>query len=147
MDIILRPWRLYADFDGRSRRSEYFVFILVRYGVMFALVFFLGAFGAILQRASGQPVRAPIGGVAVTVVLIYFLATIVPGWSVTVRRLHDQGKSFKWIFLTFVPIFGVGLIASLVFGFWPGDDFENDYGPDPRQPEQVGATELGGVFS
>jgi uncharacterized membrane protein YhaH (DUF805 family) len=93
---------------------------------MVALAFALGAVGTILQRVSGRPVGTPIGAAALIVVGLFFLATVVPGWAVTVRRLHDQGKSFKWIFLTFVPILGIGLIASLIFGFWPGDDFEND---------------------
>ena len=145
MDIILRPWRLYANFDGRSRRAEYFIFILIRYGLMFTMLFVFGGAAALLERGTGQ--AGPPIGVILIIVAIFFLATIVPGWAVTVRRLHDQGKSFKWIFLTFVPILGIGLIASLIFGFWPGDDFENDYGPDPRQPEQVGTDELGSVFS
>ena len=145
MDIILRPWRLYANFSGRSRRSEYFVFILVRYGVMFALAFAVGGIGTMMERSGGEQMRAPVGGMAIIVLGVYFLATIVPGWSITVRRLHDQGKSFKWLFLTFVPY--IGVIASLIFGFWPGDDFENDYGPDPRHPEAVNGDELGSVFS
>ena len=145
MEIILRPWRLYANFSGRSRRSEYFVFILVRYGALFGLLFAVGGIGAMLERGGAGQASAPIGGIALIVLGIFYLATIVPGWSVTVRRLHDQGKSFKWIFLTFVPY--IGVIASLIFGFWPGDDFENDYGPDPRQPETIGGDELGSVFS
>ena len=145
MDIILRPWRLYANFDGRSRRTEYFVFILVRYGILFAMLFALGGVGALLDRSGDAGVRGPISGAVLIIFGIFFLATIVPGWSVTVRRLHDQGKSFKWIFMTFIPY--IGVIASLIFGFWPGDDFENDYGPDPRQPEQIGGEELGSVFS
>jgi uncharacterized membrane protein YhaH (DUF805 family) len=145
MDIILRPWRRYADFGGRARRTEYFVFILVRYGLLIAVAAMMFAVTDVRPQPGMTRTTPPMLIVIFTVLGVFYFGSIVPGWAVTVRRLHDQGKSFKWLFLTFVPY--IGPVAALLFGFWPGDPHENDYGTDPRQPDAAAADELGAVFS
>jgi uncharacterized membrane protein YhaH (DUF805 family) len=122
MDIVTRPWRHYADFEGRSSRTEYFLFSIVLYAVLGGLLLMTGALGGL---RSG-------GAATFTLVLMVgvLLAGIIPAWAVTVRRLHDQGKSGWMILLSFIPF--IGWVFALIFAFWPGDDFDNEYGPNPR---------------
>lgn len=123
MDIILRPWRHYADFDGRSSRTEYWLFFITLYGAIIVLAMFAG----LLDEASGG------SGVSVLFLILLgvgVLAALIPSWSVTIRRLHDQDKSGWMVLLTFIPF--IGWIFGLIFAFTPGTEGENEYGPDPR---------------
>jgi uncharacterized membrane protein YhaH (DUF805 family) len=63
--------------------------------------------------------------------LIYALATIVPGFAVTIRRLHDIGKSGWNILFGFIPC--VGGFILLYFALMPGDPGTNEFGPDPTE--------------
>src|SRR5262249_53533926 len=78
-DVILKK---YADFEGRARRKEYwmfFVFNLIASAVLYAIVF------AIYASTKSF--------VAFALPVIYSLAIIVPSLALIVRRLHDQAKS------------------------------------------------------
>lgn len=146
MDLIVRPWRHYADFRGRSRRTEFWLFFVFFYIAVFGWMFFAAAFSAI-TGAFGRGAVAP--GFTVFFygpVGILWLAGIVPGWAVGVRRLHDQNRSGWFILLTLVPL--VGWICRLVIGFWPGTNGDNGHGADPRiDPEPTEAQLLSQVFS
>lgn len=61
---------------------------------------------------------------------IYFLAMIIPGLAVAVRRLHDTGKSGFFILLAFIPL--IGAIWILILLFTDSDFGENKYGPNPK---------------
>ena len=62
--------------------------------------------------------------------LIYGLAVLLPALGVSVRRLHDIGKSGWWLFLGLVPI--IGPIVLLVFVCLDGKPGSNEYGPNPK---------------
>ncbi len=64
-------------------------------------------------------------------ILTVFMAVfhVVPQITISVRRLHDIGRSGFWYLLNFVPFGGLVLL------FWAcvGSDLgPNDYGDDPR---------------
>lgn len=123
MDIITRPWRLYADFSGRSRRAEFWAFyVLWLVGIMI-----LGGVPMLLVDMG----HADEENLALFVPAILFvLASIVPSIAVFVRRLHDSNKS-GWLFLlSAIPY--IGWIFTLIFGLLPGSAGENNYGFDPR---------------
>ena len=103
----------YATFSGRARRSEFWYFNL------FWMIFYFVA--AVVDGVIGS------NGV-VTVLLT--LVLLLPGLAVTVRRLHDTGKSGWWILLYLVPI--VGPIAMLVFLCTDSQPGHNAYGPNPK---------------
>lgn len=133
MDVLLRPWRHYVDFAGRSRRTEYFMFYICWYAAMLLAVI-LGV--AIAENgSSAEPSSA--GMSAFVVAGLIFVAGILPGLAVTVRRLHDQDKSGWFILVNFIPY--VGGLIMLVLAFLPGTDGENQYGSDPRNPLQATA--------
>ncbi|MEU9232434.1 DUF805 domain-containing protein [Streptomyces subrutilus] len=103
----------YADFSGRARRQEYWMFTLIQSLIVIALV--------ILDFVLGT---LPI------ITLVYTLGTLVPSLAVVIRRLHDLGKSGWWYFISFVPF--VGGIWLLVLTATAGQQAPNEYGPDPK---------------
>lgn len=133
MDVITRPWRHYVDFSGRSRRTEYFLFYICWYGAM-VLTVVLGM--VVTGDADAPKIEGGAAGVVIAAGLI-FVAGILPGIAVTVRRLHDQDKSGWFILVNLIPY--VGGLIMLVLSFLPGTDGENQYGPDPRNPMQARA--------
>ena len=60
---------------------------------------------------------------------LYSLAVLLPGIGVSIRRLHDTGRSGWWILLGFVIC--IGWIVLIIFYATPGDRGTNKYGPDP----------------
>ena len=112
----------YANFSGRARRQEYWMFYLFHIIFIFVLAF-LG--GMLSTESNSGFAFIPIG--------IYFLATIVPYLSVSVRRLHDTGKSGWNYLLTLIPY--VGFIIMIVLMAQNGDEGTNKYGLDPKNPD------------
>jgi uncharacterized membrane protein YhaH (DUF805 family) len=142
MNLLTRPWRLYADFSGRSQRTEYFLYFIVLYGVMVVL----GILGGVLAQGGYFQGFQNLGsGIAMTLLIVLGLASIIPSWAVTVRRLHDQDKSGWFALLSFIPY--IGWVIVLVLAFLPGTSGENDYGFDPRTEEAEDPDRLGDVFS
>ncbi len=116
----LQGWRKYAVFGGRAQRKEYWYFLL------FTVLANVGCL--ILDRYFGT--RHPsarvglIGG-------IFALAALIPTLAVSVRRLHDTGKSGWYLLLGLIPL--LGAIVLLVFMAQPTVAGSNAYGPDPRE--------------
>ncbi|MFE5808455.1 MULTISPECIES: DUF805 domain-containing protein [unclassified Streptomyces] len=103
----------YAVFSGRARRQEYWMFTLFQV----AAVIVLAIIDAVIGASS-------------IIVGLYVLGTLVPTLAVTVRRLHDLGKSGAWYFIAFVPF--IGGIWLLVLTATAGQPQPNQYGPDPK---------------
>lgn len=120
LDYMLMPLRRYADFQGRSRRKEYWFFVL---GVVIVAIIL-----DIIERIVG--LSGSVGGVYGPLMVIFFLAILVPSIAVQVRRFHDQDKSGWFVLLALIPFIG-GLIV-LVFMFLEGTRGPNRFGPDPK---------------
>jgi len=67
--------------------------------------------------------------------LLYALAVIIPGLAVTVRRLHDIGKSGWMILISLIPI--IGGIWLLILTVTDGEPGENQYGPNPKEVGEI----------
>ena len=123
MEWYLLVWKRFAEFNGRSRRKEYWMFTL--FNMLICLLLYIP--GLVLVRVN------PIGVVFVCIYFLYALAVMIPSLSCYVRRLHDRGKSGWWVFLNFVPL--IGAIVVLV---WLASDSVpgmNEYGPNPKYSE------------
>jgi uncharacterized membrane protein YhaH (DUF805 family) len=109
----------YAVFSGRSRRMEYWYFVL------FNLIVFivLGLIDTLLGTFNVVQGVGLLSG-------IYSLAVIIPTLAVTVRRLHDIDRTGWWIFINLIPL--IGTIVLLVFALTPGTLGSNRYGSDPK---------------
>jgi uncharacterized membrane protein YhaH (DUF805 family) len=64
---------------------------------------------------------------------IYTLAILIPSIAVTVRRLHDTGRSGWWWLIGLIPL--IGWIVLFVFMVLDSDPETNEYGPSPKATE------------
>jgi uncharacterized membrane protein YhaH (DUF805 family) len=108
----------YASFSGRAGRSEYW------YSVLFMLVV-LG-----LSVLGDTAIGAASGTSIPMLTLVSSLALVLPSLAVTVRRLHDIGRTGWWWFFGFVPF--IGWLVLFVYSVLPGTASANRYGPAPR---------------
>lgn len=122
MKWYLKVLKQYADFSGRARRQEYWMFFLFNVIAVMLLL--------IVGSAVGGALDAP--EVAMIPYFIYLLAIIIPSLGVAVRRLHDQNKSGWYYLVSFIPL--IGGIWLLVLMCTEGDSGPNQYGPDPKNP-------------
>ncbi len=106
----------YANWDGRASRSEYWWFVL--FG---ALVGFVT--GTIDGFLFGWEYSDPTW-----ISTLVSLALLLPNFCVSVRRLHDLGKSGWWNLLVFTII---GIIPLLIFMVMEGEEHPNQYGEVP----------------
>ena len=107
----------YAGFSGRASRSEYW---------WFSLFSFLAGFTTSLIDATlfGWEMTDPT-----YLTWLLQLAIILPGLAVSVRRLHDSGKSGWSILIVLVPC--VGFIVFLIWLVQDGQPNDNMYGSVP----------------
>jgi len=120
MQWYLKVLRQYADFSGRARRTEFWMFTLfnVVVAAVLALIdtFLIGA-----ELAGGYGLAG----------MIYALVTLVPSLAVGARRLHDTDRTGWWQLLLLVPV--IGWIVLIVFDALEGNRGANQHGPDPKQ--------------
>ena len=137
---MLKPLRQYADFAGRARRREFWSFFLFVWIMLFVLMYLdtvLGLGGTATGYRTGNSIGFSMTGGLLT--LLFGLGTLIPSLAVSVRRLHDVGKS-GWNLL-FIIVLLIGWIYLLYLSVQPGMPGPNQYGPDPK------AAETGKVFS
>src|SRR5215211_6659398 len=115
----LEALKKYAVFGGRSRRKEYWYFLL--FNIIVAIV--LAWIDALLGTFSSSGIGVLSG--------IYGLAILIPSLAVTVRRLHDIDRSGWWILIALVPL--IGTIVLLVFALLEGTPGPNRYGLNPKE--------------
>ena len=106
----------YAEFTGRARRREFWMFSLCNFviSIVFSILSRIPFLGVIFTIAGG----------------LFALAVFVPALAVGVRRLHDTNKSGLLILLLLAPV--VGWIILLVFFAQEGNPGNNLYGSDPK---------------
>jgi len=114
MNYYLSVLKKYAIFSGRSQRAEYWYFFL--FNIIISIV--LGIISTVVGDDSS------ILGI------LYSLAVLIPGIAVSVRRLHDVGKSGWMLLIGLIPLIGaIWLLVLMVTDSNPGD---NKYGPNPK---------------
>ena len=109
----------YADFNGRARRKDYWMFAL--WNLIVCIV--LGAIVGALIALTG--IKA-----LMVVVYLYGLAVLLPSLALAVRRLHDIGKSGLWYLIGLVPY--VGGIVLLIFLCLDSQPGANKWGANPK---------------
>ncbi len=102
----------YADFKGRARRKEYWMFVL--FNIIVSVVI------AVIASVIGLKFLSSL----------YSLAVLVPCLALTARRLHDIGKSGWWMLIALVPLIGsIWLLVLLVLDSQPET---NAWGANPK---------------
>jgi uncharacterized membrane protein YhaH (DUF805 family) len=120
LDILTNK---YADFNGRARRKEYWMWTLYYTIVLlFAMVLdnVLGLNFELLGQNLGY------GWLYVTIGITH----LVPGLGIVVRRLHDVGKSGWFYLIILIPL--IGFIWILVLFCTEGDKEDNKWGSNPK---------------
>ena len=130
MNWMFVPFARYADFSGRSRRKEFWMFQLLNMLVICALAVILA--GSAFSEGEWTSMQI----VALGLLGLWMLGVLIPSLAVQVRRFHDQDKSGWFVLLGFIPYLG-GLIL-FVFMLFEGTRGPNRFGDDPK------ATEIGG---
>ena len=105
----LKVLKQYADFKGRARRKEYWMFTLLNF-IFSYVISIITLYGKIPEW----------------ILILFYLVMLLPSIAVSVRRIHDVGKS-GWYFL--IPIYPLVLVLT------EGEKCENKYGPDPKAIE------------
>lgn len=125
METYLKPWKKFADFHGRATRSEYWIFVLINYLVLFALVY-----GSILSGGGMSEYQKyqtdPTLDLWILLYMGFTIAALIPTVAVAVRRLHDTGKSGYWYLMCFVPV--IGSLGLLFFMLQDSQPEDNQYG-------------------
>ena len=114
----------YANFKGRARRKEFWSFTLFYYIACAAAL--VGDFTLGTATDDGE------GGILYA---LFVLGSICPQLAVTVRRLHDVGRSGWFLLLSIVP-----LIGALLLLYWllsSGDTSPNKWGANPKETPAV----------
>ncbi len=119
MNYYLDVFKKYADFDGRSRRKEFWMFFL------FHIIIIYGLIG--LSAATNSPIF-------MFIVILYGIATILPSIAVQIRRMHDSGRS-GWFIL--IPYYSFYLLCV------DSRDGANEYGLNPKDVGNYEINEIG----
>jgi uncharacterized membrane protein YhaH (DUF805 family) len=116
MHWYLDVLKKYATFDGRARRTEYWMFFLISF-IISSICGIIDVY--VIQRPN-------------TLGALYSLAVFLPTLAVGARRLHDIGKSAWWLLLYFAIC--IGWIILLVWFATDSQPGSNQYGPNPKRP-------------
>ena len=117
----------YANFSGRASRTEFWMFVLINVVISVVL--------AIVEQTAGLTSEpdALTGQSQGYLTPIYSLIVLIPSLAVTVRRLHDVGKS-GWLIL--IALTCIGVIPLLIWYISAGTEGDNQYGPSPREIDE-----------
>jgi uncharacterized membrane protein YhaH (DUF805 family) len=145
MEWATLPLKRYAEFTGRSRRKEYWMYVL--------LLIVVGIVIGIVEGITGlRGMVGPYGPISA----LFGLATFIPSLAVGVRRLHDTNRSGLWLLIGYGPLLLmiagmlqftmilsvvalIGFVVLLVFMVLEGNRGPNQYGADPKGGEGAAA--------
>ena len=114
MNFYLDPWKKFADFKGRARRKEFWIFFFINSAVMYLLQF----------------LTTKLGMVGTIILAVFALAILVPSAAAAIRRMHDIGKSGWWVLINLIPI--IGTIWFIILGAKDSQQGSNEYGACPK---------------
>jgi uncharacterized membrane protein YhaH (DUF805 family) len=121
MEYFIGAYKKYADFSGRARRKEFWMYQLFYLIISIALSFIDGLIGTYSSAGIGL------------LSTIFGFVSIVPMIALATRRLHDINKSGWWQLIGLIPL--IGAIVLFIFFVLRGTDGENRYGSDPLAPQ------------
>ena len=123
MSWYLQVLKKYAVFRGRARRKEYWYFVLFNT----IIITVLGLISILIGTGDSA-------GIFTVLSWLYSLAVLLPSLGVSIRRLHDTGRSGWWLFIGLIPL--IGTIILLIYMVSDSQAGTNQYGPSPKLVEQ-----------
>lgn len=118
MNWYLKAFKQYATFSGRAQRAEYWFFTLF-FTIGYLLMSFIDGFIGTFSMEAGM---GALGG-------IFLLVHLLPSIAVSIRRLHDIGRTGWWYLIVIIPL--IGPLVFLVFTVLDSKE-DNQYGPNPK---------------
>ena len=100
--------------------SEFWTFVLINFLLSIGAMFLDNLFGFANLSVDVGPFQA-----------LYSLVMLIPALAVSVRRLHDIGKSGWFILVGLIPI--IGFFWLLIYFLQEGTAGPNQYGPNPKE--------------
>ncbi len=127
MDALTTVFRnKYATFSGRASRSEYW-WAYLGYFVIATVLQIFAIIGGIILIDAGELALLPT-----LIAIVGIVAMIIPTIAVSVRRMHDTGKSGWMLLILIIPC--IGFILWIVWMVEDGQAHDNAYGPVPTNP-------------
>ena len=109
----------YATFSGRARRKEYWMFVLINLVVSVVLALIDGLIGSVSETGMGL------------LSSVYSIGVLIPSLALSVRRLHDTGRTGWWVLISIIPV--IGAVVLLVFMLLDSEPGSNRYGANPKE--------------
>ena len=130
MDLMFQPLRKYAEFSGRARRSEFWLFWLFLIGVEIVFSILIGITGGSMSAMDEFGTMSGAAKALFGVYALVMLGLLIPSIAVAIRRLHDTNRSAWWILISFIPV--IGALVLIIFYVLDGTPGPNKYGEDPK---------------
>ena len=124
MNWYLKVLNQYSDFNNRARRKEYWMFAFFNFIISMLIIEVDNALGFSFNYTGNLSGPGVLN-------LLYNLLILIPSLAVTVRRLHDVGKSGWMLLIGLIPL--VGAIWLLILLLRDSEAGENKYGPNPKK--------------
>jgi uncharacterized membrane protein YhaH (DUF805 family) len=139
MRWLVMPFLRYADFKGRSGRTEFWTFFGLSVAAFLLTVVVTGLSTDVSTVTQPKAPGASASPAGVIGYVLWWLASIVPWFAAQVRRFHDQGRS-GWLCLIgmggyvavgfgAMPVAGIFFLAAMALMALPGEETENRFGP------------------
>ena len=109
----------YATFSGRAHRKEYWMFLLINLVVSVALALIDSLIGSVSESGMGL------------LSSVYSIGVLIPSLALSVRRLHDIGRTGWWVLISIIPV--IGAVVLLVFMLLDSEPGSNRYGANPKE--------------
>lgn len=132
MNYLIEPFKKAFDFSGRSTRKQYWIFGL--WMLLFAII--CVTIDVLMGTDQYFGDNGLVGG-------IYSLFVLFPTIAISVRRLHDIGRTGTWVFISIIPI--IGSLWLLVY-FCTDSQSDNEYGPSLKYPSIQLSQDNGDMF-
>ena len=116
LDVLINK---YATFSGRARRKEYWMFLLINLVVSVALALIDSLIGSVSESGMGL------------LSSVYSIGVLIPSLALSVRRLHDIGRTGWWVLISIIPV--IGAVVLLVFMLLDSEPGSNRYGANPKE--------------
>ena len=118
MEWFFAAFKRTFEIRGRSRRKEYWLYSLFSIVITLLLLVIDSVFGLFIDDETG------------VLSTLFLIGTFITSLTVTIRRLHDIGRSGWWILLNFIPF--IGTIVIFVFTVLDSEPGSNKYGENPK---------------